>query len=331
VLKCRFANLGAYGGQANGDLIVDASPAVPAYALRSDLAGVRALPLLQSTADFDKLDGKLQARLSLQSTGASQRAIMSNLDGTVFAVFQDGAIRGVNVAQMIRSLTAGTLSGWQENNQQTTDLSQLSASFRIEKGKATSTDLNLVGPLVRVTGSGTIDLAEKTLALRTEPKLVMTTQGQGRTSDPVGLGIPVVIDGPWASPRIYPDMAGVLDNPDAAYAKLKDMGQGLFGPNGALGGLGGNLLGGNAAGGSAAAGTGGASDPLGGDLGKTIGNLIQQGIGQGGTQGRVPGQSRALSVPEAPAAAAPAPSDPAPQPAPESQPMNDVLRQLFNR
>ncbi|WP_159012408.1 AsmA family protein [Bradyrhizobium sp. S69] len=366
VLKCRLANLGAYGGQANADLIVDASPAVPAYALRSDLAGVRALPLLQSVADFDRLDGKLQAKLSLQSSGASQRAIMSNLDGTVFTVFQDGAIRGINVAQMIRSLTSGTLSGWQQSNEQTTDLSQLSASFRIEKGKATSTDLNLVGPLVRVTGSGTIDLGEKTLALRTEPKLVMTTQGQGRTSDPVGLGIPVVIDGPWASPRIYPDMAGILDNPDAAYAKLKDMGKGLFGPNGALGGLGGNLLGGNAAGGTAkvdnqtgnatgsnplsgllgqsgTGGTGGASEPLGGDLGKTIGNLIQQGIGQGGTQGnvqgRVPGQSRALSVPGTPAAAAPstspaptpAQSDPTAQPAQESQPMNDVLRQLFNR
>jgi AsmA protein len=361
VLKGRLANLGAYGGQANADLIVDATAAVPAYALRSDLAGVRALPLLQSAADFDKLDGKLQAKLSLQSTGASQRAIMSNLDGTVFTVFQDGAIRGINVAQMIRSLTSGTLSGWQQDNQQTTDLTQLSASFRIEKGKATSTDLNLVGPLVRVTGSGTIDLAEKSLALRTEPKLVMTTQGQGRTSDPVGLGIPVVIDGPWASPRIYPDMAGILDNPDAAYAKLKDMGKGLFGPNGALNGLGGNLLGGNAAGGNAnagnqpgnatagnplsgllgqggATGTGGESDPLGGDLGKTIGNLIQQGISQGG-QSRLPGQSRALSVPPTPAAAAPssppapapAQSDQAAQPAPESQPMNDVLRQLFNR
>jgi AsmA protein len=164
-----------------------------------------------------------------------------------------------------------------------------------------------------------------------------------------------VIDGPWASPRIYPDMAGILDNPDAAYAKLKDMGKGLFGPNGALNGLGGNLPGGNAAGGNAAAGnaaggnplsgllgqggatgTGGGSDPLGGDLGKTIGNLIQQGISQGGTQGRVPGQSRALSVPPTPAAAAPpspapAQSDQTAQPAPESQPMNDVLRQLFNR
>ena len=80
-----------------------------------------------------------------------------------------------------------------------------------------------------MTGAGTIDLGAKTLAFRVEPKLVMTTEGQGRAADPVGLGIPVVIDGPWAEPRIYPDMAGILDNPDAAYAKLKEMGKGLFG------------------------------------------------------------------------------------------------------
>ncbi len=126
VLKARFSNLGAYGGQANGDLIVDASAASPTYTLRSDLAGVRALPLLRSAADFDKLDGKLQAKIALRSTGASQRAIMSNLSGTVFAVFQDGAIQGLNVAQMIRSLTSGTLSGWQEGKEQATDLTQLS-------------------------------------------------------------------------------------------------------------------------------------------------------------------------------------------------------------
>src|SRR6476646_180666 len=245
VLKGRFSNLGAYDGQANGDLTVDVSASTPAFALSADLAGVRALPLLRSVADFDKLDGKLQAKLALRSPGASQRAIMSNLDGTVFAVFRDGAIRGLNVAQMIRSLTSGTLSGWQENTQQATDLTQLSASFRIELGKATTSDINLVGPLVRVTGGGTVDLGEKSLAMRVEPKLVMTTEGQGRTTDPVGLGIPVAIDGPWDEPRIYPDIAGILDNPDAAYARLKEMGKGLFGPNGALGGLGGNLPSGN--------------------------------------------------------------------------------------
>jgi AsmA protein len=317
---------------------------VPSFALQSDLVGVRALPLLRSAADFDKLDGKLQAKLSVRSSGASQRAIMSNLDGTVFAVFQDGAIRGVNVAQMIRSLTSGTLSGWQEGKEQATDLTQLSASFRIEQGKATTGDINLIGPLVRVTGAGTIDLAEKSLALRVEPKLVMTTEGQGRATDPVGLGIPVVIDGPWAEPRIYPDMAGVLDNPDAAYAKLQQMGKGLFGPNGALSGLGGNAPGGGAApggslpGSSGSAPAGGAlSDQLGGNLGQALGNLIQQGLSQsqGLNQGRQ-GQSRAIPTPDSAAPAAPAqatPSTPAQNDAapPESQPMNDVLRQLFNR
>jgi AsmA protein len=319
VLKCGFSNLGAYGGQANGELIVDASSGNPGYAMHSDLVGVRALPLLRSAADFDKLDGQLQAKLALRSTGNSQRAILSNLDGTVFAVFQNGAIRGINVAQMIRSLTSGTLSGWQQGQEQTTDLSQLSASFRIEKGQATSTDLNLVGPLVKMTGAGTIDLGAKTLAFRVEPKLVMTTEGQGRAADPVGLGIPVVIDGPWAAPRIYPDMAGILDNPDAAYAKLKEMGKGLFGANGGgLSGLGG--LGNN--------GSGGGGNGISDQLGATLGNLLQQGLGQ---SRNIPAAT-SPATPSTSAAPPPLPpTDPTPPATQDSQPMNDVLRQLFNR
>jgi AsmA protein len=303
VLKSGFPNLGAYGGQVSGQLTVDASSSNPTYALSSDLVGVRALPLLRAAADFDELDGKLQAKIAVRSAGSSQRAILSNVSGTVFANFQDGAIRGLNVARMIRSLTSGTLSGWQETREQTTDLTQLSASFRIETGQATTSDLNLVGPLIKMTGAGTIDLAAKTLAFRVEPKLVMTTEGQGRSGDPVGLGIPVVVDGPWAEPRIYPDMAGILDNPDAAYAKLKEMGKGLFGPGGGLGGSGGN----------------GQSDPL-GKLGETLGNLLQQGLSQG----------RNVPPPTPPTPAAPpAQNDPSQQQ--DSQPMNDVLRQLFNR
>jgi AsmA protein len=326
VVKCAISNLGAYGGQANGEVDIDGSGGNPSYVIRSDLIGVRALPLLRSAAGFDKLDGKLQAKIAVRSNGTSQRAILSNLDGTVLANFQDGAIEGLNVAQMIRSLTSSPLSGWQEGKEQTTDLTQLSASFRIEKGRATTGDLNLVGPLVKMTGAGTIDLRTKMLAFRVEPKLVMTTEGQGRAADPVGFGIPVVIDGPWAEPRIYPDMAGVLDNPDAAYAKLKDMGKGLFGPGG-LGGLGGS---GSSGGGS---GGGGLSDTLGGKLGETLGNLLQQGLGQGLNQGANQGRGPPApsSSPAPTEQAAPAPGDPPPQAPQDSRPMNDVLRQLFNR
>ena len=351
VLKVRFSNLGAYGGQASGEVTADASAAVPNFALNSDLVGVRALPLLSSVADFDKLDGKMQAKIAVRSTGASPRAIMSNLNGTVFTVFQDGAIRGLNVAKMIRSLTSGTLSGWQEKEDQATDLSQLSASFKIDKGQAATTDLNLVGPLVKMTGIGTIDLGTKQIAFRVEPKLVLTTQGQGRTADPVGLGIPVMIDGPWAEPRIYPDMAGVLDNPDAAYAKLKEMGQGLFGKDGGgLDKLLGGLSGGSSAtsagpgtGGGAPVAGGGLKDMLGGKLGETLGNLIQQGLGQGGIgQGGLgqppaqrPSQGRSLAAPASPVPSIPpapaTPNETVPDGVQDSPAMNDVLRQLFNR
>ena len=349
VLKVNVGNLGAYDGNANGDLTIDASTGNPVFALRTDLTNVRALPLLRSMADFDRLDGRMQAKISVRSTGNSQRAIVTNMSGTVFAIFQDGAIRGLNVAQMIRSLTSSPLSGWQQGEALSTDLTQLSASFKIDKGQAQTTDLNLVGPLVRMTGAGTIDLGTRQIGFRVEPKLVMTTEGQGRAGDPVGFGIPVMIEGPWTEPRIYPDMQGILDNPDAAYARLKELGKGLFGPDGAgLGGLGG-LLGG-AQGGTGTPGgdttqggsANGQTGILGGQLGETIGNLLQQGLnggfGQSGAArpsqpgSQLPSQGRSLSPPAAaaqPAPPAPAPGEPAEQP--DSQPMNDVLRQLFNR
>ncbi|MBR0931290.1 AsmA family protein [Bradyrhizobium diazoefficiens] len=358
VLKAGTANLGAYGGQVSGEVILDATTGAPSFAMHSDLVGVRALPLLQGLAEFDRIDGKLQAKLALRSAGTSQRALMANMQGTAFVNFQDGAIRGINVAQMIRSLTSGTLSGWQDNQsasqEQSTDLSQLSASFRIDKGQAVTTDLNLIGPLVRVTGAGTIALDTKMMGFRVEPKLVMTTEGQGRANEPVGFGIPVMIQGSWSQPRIYPDMAGMLDNPDAAYAKLREMGKGLFGPDGAglgniLGSLGSNLgLGGAAAPGGNPAGTAnpqaqqpGQNDLLGGPLGAAIGNLIQQGLssGAGSSTGAAPGSGsgRSRSLPATPSTPGPqaSPAPPAMDDPPvaqqDSQPMNDVLRQLFNR
>jgi AsmA protein len=205
---------------------------------------------------------------------------------------------------------------------------------------------------VKMTGVGTIDLGTKQIGFRVEPKLVMTTEGQGRASEPVGLGIPVMIEGPWGAPRIYPEMQGMLDNPEAAYAQLKQMGKGLFGPGGAglnssgIGAAIGGLLGGQP---GAGAQGGQPNNPLGGQLGETIGNLLQQGLsglgqgtGQGGTgqgttaQGAArPSQGRSIPSPNASApaeSATPATPEPADTTAQQdSQPMNDVLRQLFNR
>ena len=110
----------------------------------------------------------------------------------------------------MRGLTTGILSGWQENAAEKTDFATLGASFKIAKGQAQTADLRLAGPLVRMTGAGTVDLPGKTLKFRVDPQLVASLEGQGGKTDLQGLGVPIMIAGPWAKPSIYPDIEGIL-------------------------------------------------------------------------------------------------------------------------
>ena len=193
-----------------------------------------------------------------------------------------------------------------------------------------------------MTGVGTIDLGTKQMGFRVEPKLVMTTEGQGRANEPVGFGIPVIIDGPWAQPRIYPEMNGILENPDQAYAKLKEMGKGLFGQNG--GGLGAatqRLLGGASSNPAPAGQTPGPQPgALGGNLGDTLGNLLQQGLGglaaaaasAGQPQGAAATNRSRKRAPRKPQAAASPPPAPTPEPQlPDARPRPGAPQQASQR
>jgi AsmA protein len=262
IVRGTVSKVGIYDGQAAAGIAMDASADKPSFAVRAELRQVHALPLLSSAADFTRLEGKLDATVNIQAVGSSQRDVVSNLAGIAVTKFQDGEVRGINVAKMIRALTNGTLAGWQEGQSETTDLTELSASFQIDHGQAQTQDFKLAGPLVRVTGIGTADLNTKAINFRLEPKLVMTTQGQGASGDPIGFGVPVMVQGPWNQPRFFLDMAGILDNPDAAYAQLRQLGQGLFGSN---------FLQPNAATGNAP----NTNTPAGNNIMNGIGNLIQ--------------------------------------------------------
>jgi AsmA protein len=212
---------------------------------------MRALPLLTDVANFTSVDGIMQVNIDLRAWGQNERAIMSSLDGTLSFLVQDGAIRNVNIAQMIRNVGSTILNGWQAGTSEKTDFTQFGGGFRFQNGQATTNNLQLAGPLVRVTGAGTADIGAKTLQFKLEPKLVMSLEGQGSTAAPSGLGVPVMVQGTWAQPKIYPEFAGMLDNPDAAFVKLKELGLGLLG-----GGATPPPGGGSGAGGPGAAGQG---------------------------------------------------------------------------
>jgi AsmA protein len=158
------------------------------------------------------------------------------LAGTAKLEFTDGAIRGINIAKTVRSLSTGILAGWQESGEEKTDFAALGASFKIAKGQAQTADFHLQGPLVRMAGAGTVDLPGRTLKFRVDPQVVASLEGQGGKADLAGLGVPVIIAGPWSKPSIYPDIEGILQNPQAAYEQLNKLTGGLVSlKGGALG------------------------------------------------------------------------------------------------
>ena len=225
-LAASLPNFKLYEGAGTLNVNVDASGKVAAQRIRLSLVNFNAYPLLKDVAGFESLEGTGAITLDLATSGASQRAMVSGLGGTAKFDFTDGAIRGINIAKTIRSLSTGVLSGWQENAAEKTDFATLGASFKIAKGQAETSDLRLAGPLVRMAGAGRVDLPAQTLKFRVDPELVASLEGQGGKYLK-GLGVPVVISGPWASPSIYPDIEGILTDPVAAYEQLNRLGGGL--------------------------------------------------------------------------------------------------------
>lgn len=231
VLTADLQKLSLYDGSGTGTVRLDGAASTPALSARFDLAGLNAYPLLRDTADFTWIEGKTRINLDVNSAGGSQQQMVQNLKGTAGYVFEDGAIRGINIPQMVRGLSVETLLGWQANPSAKTDFSSLSASFQIENGLAHFNDLSLIGPLLRMTGQGTTDMPNQRVSWRVEPKIVATLEGQapmprrkGTDKKLAGLGVPVMIEGTWADPRIYPDIAGILEDPEAAYRQLQEVG-----------------------------------------------------------------------------------------------------------
>jgi AsmA protein len=292
-LKLELPNFQLYEGVGTGVLSIDATGKVPVQTFRFSLSNLDAYPFLDDVAAFQRIEGKAAIAIDLAASGASQRAMVSALAGTASFEFSDGAIRGINVAKMVRNLGSATLSGWESGDAEKTDFASRGASVKNAQGKAQTSDLHLSGPLVRMAGAGTVDLPAQTINLRVDPQVVASLEGQGGKTDLEGLGVPVAINGPWAAPSIYPDIAGILDNPQAAYEKLSKLGGGLVKlPSGD------NL-------GGALSSTGGIAGLVKGKAGGSIEDLIKADQGAQ-RQGVVQGLGQLLGANQVAPAAAPA-------------------------
>jgi AsmA protein len=225
--------LNLYDGKGSGKLTLDGRGEVPAVQQSFTIAGISARPLLTDAAKFDRLEGTGQLEISISTRGGSVRAMVEALSGAGAVKFVDGAIKGVNLADMVRNVKAAFAPGG-AGDPRKTDFAELSGTFRINNGILTNKDLKLLNPLLRLSGAGTSDLPKRTVDYRVEPKVVGSLEGQGGAAETAGITVPVIIDGPWHDLKYRPDLAGlvggVAKDPAKALEGAKETLKGLTKP-----------------------------------------------------------------------------------------------------
>lgn len=189
-----------YGGSVNASAFAQADNRV---GLDAALANVNIEPLMKDAIDKDLLAGRGNVKLDVRTGGATVNGMKRGLNGSGALALRDGAIKGINVAQVLRNARA-LLSGGQTETKtgsaaEKTDFSEMTASFAIKDGIARNDDLDLKSPLIRVGGAGQVDVPAGTLDYTVKASVVGSLKGQdGREINELrGVTVPVKLSGPF--------------------------------------------------------------------------------------------------------------------------------------
>ncbi len=215
-LSLKQFSAGVAGGQVTASGVLDARQQPARYQVHKRVQGVDMRPLLQTLAQNDRLEGKGDLEVQVQGTGLSEQALRSQMQGKLSLRLSDGALHGINLAEMIREARA-TLTGKgadQVKEARKTDFSALTANFQIANGVARSDDIQLLAPALRVKGQGQSALVPETLDFLFLTSVVESSKGQGGKSvdELKDVTIPVRIGGHWQAPSYRLDVKELLSN-----------------------------------------------------------------------------------------------------------------------
>ena len=218
------ANL--YQGSMRGALSATTT-ASPKIALQQNLTGISVGPLLKDLTDKDLLDGHGNVSFNVNTQGATASAMKKALNGNAAVNLQNGAIKGINIASSLRNAKAQL--GMQSDSKtqaasatEKTDFSEFKASFVINQGIAHNEDLSVKSPLLRLGGSGDINIGAGSLDYLTKATLVGSLEGQGgkESAQLKGLTVPVRIFGPFDALKYRVDVGAMAA--ESAKAKLEE-------------------------------------------------------------------------------------------------------------
>lgn len=218
-LDAKLNSLELYGGKASGELVIDGSQNLPRIAGKLSASGADARPMLEHLAGLKALSGKADVKLDLSATGRSQREMASTLRGSAGFELGEGVIDGIDLAGTINAVRSSILDGWKSAGSGSTQLDRLAARFDLSDGIGEVRQLDVEAAGIVLAGQGSADVLRQRLDLKLSPRLKQAADGEEAM-----LPVPVVISGPWNDPRIYPDVEGILEDPQSAFDTLGKLG-----------------------------------------------------------------------------------------------------------
>ncbi|PTQ17603.1 AsmA family protein [Vibrio splendidus] len=194
-----------YQGSISATAKLDARKTPATYTAKKKIRGVKVQPLLVDVANNDMLEGTGNIDVNVKGKSLTPTGIKKNLVGTIVISFEDGAVNGINVAQLIRENYAKIKGEKVEstNEAQKTDFSAMKATLKVDKGWVSTNDLSAQSPLLRVTGQGKANFINETVDFLVRTSIVGSLEGQGgkNIDDLKDVTIPIKVIGQWADPK----------------------------------------------------------------------------------------------------------------------------------
>ncbi|WP_194438759.1 AsmA family protein [Vibrio fluminensis] len=194
-----------YDGSIKATATLDARKSPATYSAKKQIKGVKVLPLLIDVAQNDKLEGTGNIDVDVKGKGLAPTTMKQNLAGTIKINFADGAVNGINVAQLIRENYAKFKGESVEGQDQAkkTDFSAMTATLNLKNGVVSTNNLHAQSPLLRVRGEGSANYLNETADFTISTSIVGSLEGQGgKDIDELkDLTIPINVSGKWSDPK----------------------------------------------------------------------------------------------------------------------------------
>jgi AsmA protein len=198
-----------YDGSIAAEGSLNVARDVPRSVVKVYSHGIQVNPLLNDVLKKDILEGTMLSRLDFTAQGDDPDGIKRTLNGAGQLVFSDGAIKGFDLAAMVRNVK-DAFTGTKTAEKPRTDFTEFRAPFTAANGVVNTQDTSLKSPFIRIVAKGNANLADESLDFRIEPKVVGTLKGQGDEVERSGIMVPVKVTGTFSAPRFAPDLESLL-------------------------------------------------------------------------------------------------------------------------